>query len=84
MAGHDLHVGTVLGAIFWGGFHFLNVLFMPLEAVMFLVIITTGIGLLIGYAYQRTGSLLTTIIIHNTIFGTHLTIGYTIYWILGS
>ncbi|RLI14543.1 MAG: hypothetical protein DRO43_03720 [Candidatus Hecatellales archaeon] len=34
--------------------------------------------------YLRTGSLLTTIIIHNTIFGTHLTIGYAIYWILGS
>jgi len=82
MFGHDLHIGTVLGAVFWGGFHFINILIMPLRAVIFFVILTTGIGLLMGYAYQRTGSLLTTIIIHNTLFGTQLTLGYIIYWLL--
>lgn len=80
--GYDFHIGTVLGAIFWGGFHFLNILFMPIKPVVFLVILTTGIGLLMGYAYQKTGSLLTTIIIHNTIFGTQLTIGYILYLLL--
>jgi len=78
--GHDFHIGTVLGVIFWGGFHFLNILFMPI--VVFLVILTTGIGLLMGYAYQKTRSLLITIIIHNTIFGTQLTIGYILYLLL--
>jgi len=82
MFGHDLHIGTVLAAIFWGGFHFINLLIMPLRAVVFFVILTTGIGLLLGYAYQKTGSLLTTIIVHNTLFGTHLTLGYLIYWLL--
>lgn len=79
--GHDLHIGTIIGAIFWGLFHFINILVMPFKPVLFFVILTTGIGLLMGYAYQRTGSLLTTIIVHNTIFGVPLTIGYILYWI---
>jgi len=37
-------------------------------------------GLLMGYAYQRTGSLLTTILVHNTIFGVPLTIGYIFHF----
>lgn len=24
--GHDLHIGTILGAIIWGGFHFVEIL----------------------------------------------------------
>ena len=80
--GHDLRAGTVIGAIFWGGFHFVNILIMPLRPVVFLVVLTTAIGLILGYAYQRTGSLLTTIIMHNTIFGVPLTIGYILYWLL--
>lgn len=79
---HDFHIGTVIGAVFWGGFHFLNILILPLGPVVFLVVITTAIGLILGYAYQRTGSLLTTIIMHNTIFGVPLTIGYILYWLL--
>jgi membrane protease YdiL (CAAX protease family) len=79
--GHDLHIGTVIGAIFWGLFHFINILIMPFKPVLFFVILTTAIGLLMGYAYQRTGSLLTTIIVHNTIFGVPLTIGYILYFI---
>jgi membrane protease YdiL (CAAX protease family) len=82
MFGHDLHIGTVIGAVFWGLFHFINILVMPLKPVLFFVILTTAIGLLMGYAYQRTGSLLTTVIVHNTIFGIPLTIGYILYWIL--
>jgi membrane protease YdiL (CAAX protease family) len=82
LLGHELHVGTVVGAIFWGGFHFLNILIMPLGPVVLLVVLTTGIGLILGYAYQRTGSLLTTIIMHNTVFGIPLTIGYVLYWLL--
>ena len=80
--GQYLHVGTVLGAIFWGGFHFINILVMSLGAVVFSVILTTAMGLLMGYAYQKTGSLLTTVIVHNTLFGMHLTIGYTLHWLL--
>jgi membrane protease YdiL (CAAX protease family) len=80
--GHDLHIGTILGAIIWGGFHFVEILVSPFETVIFLVILTTPIGLLMGYAYQRTGSLLTTIIVHNTIFGVPLTIGYLLCWLL--
>jgi len=80
--GHDLHTGTVVGAIFWGAFHFINILSMPLGTVIFFVILTTPIGLLMGYAYQRTGSLLTTAIVHNTLFGVPLTIGYLLYWLL--
>lgn len=82
MLGHDLHIGTVIGAIFWGVFHFMNILIMPLGPVIFFVIFTTAIGLGMGYAYQKTGSLLTTIIVHNTIFGMPLTIGYLLYWLL--
>lgn len=82
MLGHDLHIGTVIGAIIWGAFHFINILIMPLGPVIFYVILTTAIGLAMGYAYQKTGSLLTTIIVHNTIFGVPLTIGYLLYWLL--
>jgi len=82
MLGHNLHIGTVIGAIFWGVFHFINILIMPLGPVIFYVILTTAIGFAMGYAYQRTGSLLTTIIVHNTIFGVPLTIGYILYWLL--
>ena len=82
VAGHYLHVGTAVGAVFWGGFHFINILYMPLGSVMFLVLLTTAIGLLMGYAYQETGSLLTTMIVHNTLFGVSLTIGYILYWTL--
>ncbi|MGD9401355.1 MAG: type II CAAX endopeptidase family protein [bacterium] len=80
--GHDFHIGTVIGAVLWGLFHFLNVLIMPIGPVVFLVVLTTAIGLILGYAYQRTGSLLTTIIMHNTIFGVPLTIGYLLNWLL--
>lgn len=80
--GHDLHIGTIIGAIFWGAFHFMNILNMPLGTVIFFVILTTAIGLLMGYAYQETSSLLTTIIVHNTLFGVPLTIGYLLYWLL--
>ena len=80
--GHDLHLGTVIGAIIWGAFHFINILVMPWETVIFYVILTTVIGLPMGYAYQETGSLLTTVIVHNMIFGVPLTIGYILYWLL--
>ena len=80
--GQYLHMGTVLAAIFWGGFHFIEILHTPLSNVVFLVLLTTAIGLLMGYAYQKTGSLLTTIIVHNTLFGVHLTVGYIIYSLL--
>ena len=82
IAGREFHVGTVIAAIFWGGFHFINVLIgMPIDAAFFLVLITSAIGLLMGYAYQKTGSLLTTIVIHNTIFGVPTLIGYILYFL---
>ncbi len=80
--GHDLHIGTVIGAIIWGMFHFINILVMPMGSVVFTVVLTTVAGLCMGYAYQETGSLLTTIIVHNTLFGVPLTIGYILYWLL--
>jgi len=80
--GHDLHIGAVIGAILWGVFHFINILIMPLGPVVFTVALTTLAGLAMGYAYQETGSLLTTIIVHNTIFGVPLTLGYLLYWLL--
>jgi len=79
--GHEVHIGTVVAALFWGGFHIINVLNMPLGSALLTVLITTPIGLLLGYAYQRTGSLLTTILVHNTLFGLPLTIGYILYFI---
>ena len=79
--GHDLHIGTVIGAIIWGAFHFINILVMPWETVVFFVLLTTAIGLPMGYAYQETGSLLTTAIVHNMIFGIPLTIGYVLHWL---
>jgi len=79
--GHDLHIGTVITAILWGAFHFINILVMPLGSVVLVVILTTIAGLAMGYAYQETRSLLTTIIVHNTIFGIPLTLGYIIHWI---
>jgi membrane protease YdiL (CAAX protease family) len=80
--GQYLHIGTVIAAIFWGGFHFIEILHMPLSNVVFLVLLTTAIGLAMGYAYQKTNSLLTTIIVHNTLFGVHLTVGYIIHSLL--
>ena len=83
IGGHEFHVGTVVAAIFWGGFHFINILVaMPIDTVLFFVLLTTAVGLLMGYAYQKTQSLLTTIIVHNTIFGVPLSIGYLLYWLL--
>lgn len=80
MTGHGFHIGTVIAAFFWGGFHVINALNMSLSAAVFTVVITTPIGLLMGYAYQRTGSLLTTILVHNTLFGVPLTIGYILHF----
>jgi membrane protease YdiL (CAAX protease family) len=80
--GHDLHRGTVIGAVLWGVFHFINILVMPMSSVVFTVMLTTVAGLLMGYAYQETGSLLTTVIVHNAIFGVPLTAGYILYWLL--
>jgi len=80
--GHDLHIGTVIGAIIWGLFHFINILVMPMGSVVFTVVLTTVAGLGMGYAYQKTGSLLTTILVHNMMFGVPLTIGYILYWLL--
>ena len=83
IVGREFHVGTVIAAIFWGGFHFINILVgMPIDTAFFLVLITTAIGLLMGYAYQRTRSLLTTIIVHNTIFGVPALIGYILYFLV--
>jgi len=79
--GHDLHIGTVISAILWGAFHFINLLVMPSGSVVFVVILTTIAGLAMGYAYQETRSLLTTIIVHNTMFGIPLALGYIIHWI---
>jgi membrane protease YdiL (CAAX protease family) len=81
IASHELHIGTVITALFWGGFHIINVLTMSLNSALLTVLITTPIGLLLGYAYQRTGSIMTTILIHNTIFGVPLTIGYILFLI---
>jgi membrane protease YdiL (CAAX protease family) len=82
IVGHDLHIGTVIAAIIWGAFHFINILVMPLDTVVFFVVLTTLMGLPMGYAYQETRSLLTTVIVHNTIFGVPLTVGYILYWLL--
>lgn len=81
LIGHDVHVGAVIAGVLWGLFHFINILVMPLRATVFTVVVTVPIGIVMGYAYQQTRSLLTTIIVHNTIFGTVLTIGYLIYWL---
>jgi len=81
LAGNRLHIGTIIAAIFWGGFHIINVLNMPLSSAILTVLITTPIGLLMGYAFQRTRSLLTTILVHNTLFGVPLTISYFLYTI---
>lgn len=78
--GSRLHVGTVIAAIFWGGFHIINYLNMPLGSAVLSVLVTIPIGLLMGYAYQRTGSLLTTILVHNCLFGVHLTVGYILFF----
>jgi membrane protease YdiL (CAAX protease family) len=81
IADHRIHIGTVIGALFWGGFHIINVLNMPLSSAVLTVLITAPIGVLLGYGYQRTGSLLTTILVHNTLFGVPVTIGYLLYFI---
>jgi membrane protease YdiL (CAAX protease family) len=52
-----------------------------LSDAMFTVVITTTIGLLMGYAYQRTGSLLTTTLVHNLLFGVPLMIRYILHFI---
>ena len=51
-------------------------------AMKYRPIVLTAAGLLMGYAYQETGSLCTTIIVHNTIFGVPLTVGYILHWLL--
>jgi len=83
IAGQEFHVGTVIAAVFWGCFHFINVLVgMPVDTAFLLVLITSAIGLLMGYAYQETRSLLTTILVHNTIFGIPTLIGYILYFLV--
>lgn len=79
--GHDFHVGTIVSAVIWGAFHFINILIMPFDAVVFYIALTTFAGLWMGYAYQQTKSLLTTIIVHNTLFGVPLVVGYFLYWL---
>ena len=79
---HDFHVGTVIAAAIWGLFHFINILTMPLGPVLFFVLLTTVAGLFMGYAYQETRSLTITIIVHNTLFGIPLSIGYILHWFL--
>jgi membrane protease YdiL (CAAX protease family) len=81
LVGHSLHVGAVVAAVIWGLFHFINILIMPAGPVVFTVMLTIVAGLLMGYAYQETGSLLTTVIVHNTIFGVPLAVGYLLYWL---
>jgi membrane protease YdiL (CAAX protease family) len=81
IVGHRLHIGAILGAILWGLFHFVNILVMPLGPVVGTVILTSFAGLLMGYAYQETRSLLTTIIVHNTLFGFPLAVSYVLYWL---
>ena len=82
LLGHELHVGTVITALIWGAFHFINILIMPIGPVIFYVVLTTFAGLAMGYAYQESRSLLTTIIVHNMIFGVPLAIGYLLYWLV--
>lgn len=85
IAGQELHIGTAIAAIFWGGFHFINILAgMSIDTVFFLVLLTTAVGLLMGYVYQKTRSLLTTVIMHSTIFGVPTLIGYILYYTVGS
>ena len=79
--GNTLHLGTLFSAFFWGGFHIINVINMPLGAALLTVAVTTPIGLIMGYVYQRTGSLLSTILVHNTIFGVPLTFEYLLYFL---
>jgi membrane protease YdiL (CAAX protease family) len=79
--GHSIHAGTVVAAVVWGLFHFINILIMPAGSVLFTVAFTTLAGLLMGFAYQETGSLVTTIIVHNTIFGVPLSVGYLLDWL---
>lgn len=81
--GSKLHLGTLLSAFFWGGFHIINVINMPFNAALLTVAITSPIGLIMGYVYQRTGSLLSTILVHNTIFGVPLTFEYLLYFLVG-
>jgi membrane protease YdiL (CAAX protease family) len=81
LIGHEVHVGALIAGVLWGLFHFINILVMPLRATVITVVVTIPIGIVMGYAYQQTRSLLTTIIVHNTIFGTAVTIGYLIYWL---
>lgn len=79
--GHSFHLGTIASALIWGIFHFINILIMPFDAVVFYVALTTFAGLWMGYAYQQTKSLLTTIIVHNMLFGVPLVLGYFLYWL---
>jgi membrane protease YdiL (CAAX protease family) len=81
VADHELHVGTVIAGLFWGVFHLINVLCMPILSALFTVVVTIPIGVVMGYAYQRTGSLLTTILVHNILFGVPLVIGYLLYFL---
>lgn len=39
--GHDLHIGTIIGAVIWGMFHFINILMMPLGSVVSTVVLTS-------------------------------------------
>jgi membrane protease YdiL (CAAX protease family) len=82
LLGHEFHIGTILGAIIWGMFHLINILIMPWNTVLFYVFLTTAAGLAMGYVYQESGSLLSTIIVHNLLFGVPLTIGYVLEWLL--
>jgi membrane protease YdiL (CAAX protease family) len=80
--GHEFHIGTVIGAIIWGAFHLVNIVIMPWNTLLFYVFLTTAAGLAMGYVFHESGSLLSTIIVHNSLFGVRLTIGYILDWLL--
>lgn len=52
---------------------------MPGRPAISCVVRTPVIGLATAYGYQETRRLLTTMIVHNAIFGVPLTIGYLLH-----
>jgi membrane protease YdiL (CAAX protease family) len=58
-------VGTVVGALFFGGFHLVNLAYQPLAATVVQAATVVVIGLVFGILYDRTRNLIGASLAHN-------------------
>lgn len=72
-----IHKGTLWAAILYSGWHFINfVIFGGLFFTLILLVMVFLLGLVQGYIYQQSRSLVGPMLIHSLLNGLPITIGY--------